>query len=48
MFSTPPKTGGRLSPTLPICSAGLLGFWILPFCFAYFLRQLSIERGKMV
>ena len=28
----PPKIGGRIRPTSPICSADLLGFWISPIC----------------
>ena len=30
----PPQIGGRIRPTSPICSADLLGFWILPTCSA--------------
>ena len=30
----PPEISGRFRPTSPICSAVLLGFWILPICSA--------------
>ena len=32
--NTPPQIGGGIWPTSPICSADLLGFWILPTCSA--------------
>ena len=43
--SSPKKIGGRPSLALPICSADLLGFWILPTCFADLFGFL-VENGR--
>ena len=47
----PPPLGGRLSPISLICSADLLGLWVLPICFAKlfgFPGHLRRKRGRMV
>ena len=41
-----PQIGGQFSPTLPICSADSLGFWILLICFADLLGFLGQLRSK--
>ena len=43
----PAQIGGRIRPTSPICSADLLGFWILPICSANFQTAGTLITDRL-